>query len=195
MNKRNFAIVALIILLALSACSSQSASTPSGEATSVPAPATQTPVTGQEGQITPSPPATQSEKPAPPSKGQDGPIGTGTTIVEWERTGGIAGICQTMVVNQDFSYQITNCASGKVIASGTLTSDQAGYIEDLQNRYASFQWHFIAPPGSADMFMDRFTLFGNGSVTPTAEVQAAIDQDLANLADELVNPNNPTQSA
>jgi hypothetical protein len=195
MNRRNFAIVALIILLALSACSSQLASTPSGEATSVPAPATQTPVTGQKGQITPSPTSTQPQETAPPSKGQNGPIGTGSTIVEWERTGGIAGICQTMIVNQDFSYQITNCGSGKVIASGTLTSDQAGYIEDLQNRYASFQWKFIAPPGSADMFMDRFTLFGKGSVTPTAEVQAAIDQDLANLADELVNPNNPTQSA
>jgi hypothetical protein len=195
MDRRNFATLALILLLALSACSSQSASNPIGEATSVSAPATQTPGTGQEGQNTPSLPATQPEETAPPSKGQDGPIGTGSTIVEWERTGGIAGICQTMVVNQDLSYQITNCASGKVIASGTLTSDQAGYIEDLQNRYASFQWNFIAPPGSADMFMDRFTLYGKGSVTPTAEVQAAIDQDLANLADELVNPNNPTTNA
>jgi hypothetical protein len=195
MNRRNFATLALIFVLALSACSPQPASNPTGEATSMPAPATQAPGTGQEGQTTPSPPATQPEKPAPPSKGQDGPTGTSTNIVEWERTGGIAGICQTMQVNQDFSYQITNCATGNVIASGDLTSERAGYIEDLQNRYASFQWHFTPPPGSADMFVDRYTLFGKGPVTPTAEVQAAIDQDLANLADELVNPNIPTTTA
>jgi hypothetical protein len=195
MNKHKFAVLALIFILGLSACSQQAGSIPTGEGNSIPAPATQTPGKGQKDQTTPSPPVTLPAPSAPPSKGQDGPIGTGTSIVEWERTGGIAGICQTMQVNQDFSYQITNCATGKVIASGELTSEQAGFIEDLQNRYASFQWHFTPPPGSADMFMDRYTLFGKGSVTPTTAVQAAIDQDLANLADELINPNNPTPTS
>jgi hypothetical protein len=192
MKKRNFAILALIFILGLSACSQQAGSNPTTEATSAPAPATQTPGKSQQEQTKPSPTTSQATQTAPPSKGNDGPTGTGTFIVEWERTGGIAGICQVMQVNQDFSYQIENCASGKTIASGDLTSDQAGFVDDLQNRYASFQWHFTPPPGSADMFMDRYSLFGKGAITPPADVQSAINQDLANLADELVNPSNLT---
>jgi hypothetical protein len=195
MKKRNFAILALIFVLGLSACSQQTVSIPSAEATSAPAPATQTPSISQQDQTTPSPTTAQATQTAPPSKGKDGPTGTGTFIVEWERTGGIAGICQILQVNQDFSYQIVNCATGKTMVSGDLTSDQAGYVEDLQNRYASFQWNFTPPPGSADMFMDRYTLFGKGAITPPADVQAAINQDLANLAGELMNPSNPTPAS
>ena len=192
MKKRNIAILALILILVLSACSQQAGSNPTTEATSAPAPATQTPGKSQQEQTKPSPTTSQPTQLPSPSTGKDGPAGTSTFILEWERTGGIAGICQIMQVNQDFSYQIENCATGKTIVSGDLTSDQAGYVEDLQNRYASFQWHFTPPSGSADMFMDQYTLFGKGAITPPADVQAAINQDLANLADELVNPSNPT---
>lgn len=195
MKKRNFAILALIFILSLSACSQQAGNIPTMEATTKPAPATQTPSKSQPDQTTPSPTTSQPTQLPSPSEGKDGPAGTSTSIVEWERTGGIAGICQVMQVNQDFSYQIENCATGKTIASGELTSDQAGFVDDLQNRYASFQWHFTPPSGSADMFMDRYTLFGKGAITPPEDVQAAINQDLANLADELVNPSNPTATS
>ena len=180
MYKPNFAILALIFILALSACSQQIEITPSEVVTPISATATQTSGKGLQGQATPAVTI---------------PAGTDTSILEWERTGGIAGICQTMLVNQDFTFQIVNCTSGKVIVSGELTSEQAGVVEDLQNRYASFQWHFSPPAGSADMFLDRYTLFGKGPVVPSAEVQAAIDQDLANLASELINPNNPTPTS
>jgi hypothetical protein len=195
MNKRNFAILLLIFLLGLSACGQPTEITPSVDLTSIPATATLTSGKGLDDQTTPSPAATLQTPVTPPGKGEGGLPGTSTSILEWERTGGIAGICQTMVINQDFSFQIDNCASGKEIASGELTSEQAGFVQDLQNRYASFQWQFKAPKGSADMFMDRYTLFGNGSATPDAEVQAAINQDLANLANELINPNSPTPTS
>jgi hypothetical protein len=195
MYKRKFAILMLIFLLGLSACGQQTEITPSIDLTPIPMTATQPSGKGLEEQATPNPAATQQTPIAPPGKGEGGLPGTGSSILEWERTGGIAGICQTMVINEDFSYQIVNCATGKVIASGELTSEQAGFVEDLQNRYISFQWQFNPPPGSADMFMDRYTLFGKGSVTPAAEVQAAIDQDLANLANELINPNSPTPTS
>lgn len=195
MNKRNYAILLLIFLLGLSACSPQTEVTPYIDLTSIPATAPQTSGKGLGEQATPSPAATQQTPIASPGEGEGSLSDAGTSILEWERTGGIAGICQTMVINQDFSFQIDNCATGKVIASGELTSEQAGFVEDLQNRYTSFQWQFIPPKGSADMFMDRYTLFGNGSVTPDTEVQAAIDQDLANLANELINPNSPTPTS
>jgi hypothetical protein len=193
MRKRNLAILALIFLLGLNACAQQTAITPPADTTSIPA--TQTSGKGLEEQATPAPFATQPAPTQPPGKGDSGLSDGGTTILEWERTGGIAGICQAMQVNQDFSFQIVNCATGKVMASGELTSEQAGFVEDLQNRYAGFQWHFTPPPGSADMFMDRYTLFGKGSLTPTEEVQAAIDQDLASLAGELINPDSPTPTS
>jgi hypothetical protein len=195
MYKRSYAVLVLIFLLGISACSQQAEITPTLDITSIPASETQAPGKGLGNQTTPTPAATQQTPIAPPSKGEGGLTGTGTSIVEWERTGGIAGICQTMVISQDFSYQINNCASGKLIAAGELTSEQAGFVEDLQTRYASFQWHFNPPPGSADMFMDRYTLFGQGSAIPTEEVQAAIDQDMANLANELINPSNPTPTS
>jgi hypothetical protein len=195
MYKRSFAVLVLVFLLGISACSPQAEITPTLDVT--PIPATETPASGKGlgNQTTPTPATTQQTPIAPPSKGEGGLAGTGTSIVEWERTGGIAGICQTMVINQDFNYQIDNCASGKVIVAGELTSEQAGFVADLQSRYGSFQWNFKPPPGSADMFMDRYTLFGQGSAIPTEEVQAAIDQDLANLANELINPNNTTQTS
>ncbi len=180
MNKLKFAILALVFILAFSACSQQTQTTPSEVVTPISATATHPTGKGLEGQST----ATVTI-----------PAGTDTSIVEWERTGGIAGICQTMLVNQDFTFQILNCVSGKVIASGELTSEQAGFVEDLQNRYASFQWQFNPPPGSADMFLDRYTLFGKGTVVPSAEVQAAINQDLADLANELLNSNNSNPSS
>jgi hypothetical protein len=195
MNKRIFAILMLIFLLGLSACGQQTEITPSVVVTPLPETATQTSGKGLDDQITPSPSATQQTPITSPSKGEGGLVGTGTSILEWERTGGIAGICQTMMINLDLSFQIVNCASGKEIVSGELTSEQAGFVEDLQTRYASFQWHSNPQPGSADMFMDRYTLFGKGTVVATPEVQVAIDQDLANLANELINPINPTTTS
>jgi hypothetical protein len=180
MNKPNFAILALVFILAFSACSQQTQTTPFEVVTPISATATHPSGKGLESQATPAVTI---------------PAGTDTSILEWERTGGIAGICQTMLVNQDFTFQMINCASGKMIVSGELTSEQAGFVEDLQNRYDSFQWQFNPPPGSADMFLDRYTLFGKGTIIPSAEVQAAINQDLANLANELLNPNNSTPTS
>jgi len=168
MNGHYLAILIMMFTIGLSACSQRTALTAT--------------VGG-----TPNP-ATKSQ---PSGKGGTVPTGSTASILEWERTGGIAGICQTMLINQDFTFQIDNCVSGQVIATGELTSGQARYVEGLQNRFASFQWRSNPPPGSADMFIDQYTLFGKGSEIPSAEVQANIDQDLANLANELINSNSP----
>jgi hypothetical protein len=168
MNGHNLAILILMFTIGLSACSQRTAITATVGAT--PNPATKSQPTGKGGNVPTGPPA---------------------SILKWERTGGIAGICQTMLINQDFTFQIDNCVSGQVIATGELTSGQSRYVQGLQNRFASFQWRSNPPPGSADMFMDQYTLFGNGSEIPSAEAQANINQDLANLANELINSNSP----
>lgn len=167
MNGHNLAILILMFSIGLSACSQQTA------------------ITATVG-VTPNP-ATNSQ----PSGNGNVPTGSPTPIVKWERTGGIAGICQTMLINQDFTFRIDNCVSGQVINTGELNSGQAGYVEGLQNRFASFQWRSNPPPGSADMFIDQYTLFGKGSEIPSTAVQANVDQDLANLANELINLNSP----
>lgn len=172
MNGHNLAILILMLSIGMSACSQR------------------TVITATVG-VTPN----LTTKSQPPGKGGNAPTGSPASILTWERTGGIAGICQSMLINQDFTFQIDNCVSGQVIATGELNSGQARYVEGLQNRFSSFQWRSNPPPGSADMFIDQYTIFGKGSEIPSTAVQANIDQDLANLANELANFNSPSPNS
>ena len=108
----------------------------------------------------------------------------GSAIV-WERSGGIAGICQRLTIEWNGAYQLEDCSDQSLIREGSLPPDQWGGLERLLTQYGAFEYENIPPQGSADMFTDQYTFNGTGSAIPSMEQKAEINEQLAQLATEL----------
>jgi len=133
-------------------------------------------------------------QPTPPPVGGSS---SQTPGVVWERSGGIAGICQKLTLHADGSYLLEDCKAGTQIAKGTLSAGQLDTLNGYLSRYSKIQWSSTAPAGSADMFNDQYTLNGSGDQTPTPAEETAINEFLASLANQLAGPNYtpPTSSS
>jgi hypothetical protein len=107
--------------------------------------------------------------------------------VVWERSGGIAGMCQKLTLQANGSYLLENCRDGTQIAKGTLSADQLDTLNGYLSQYSKIQWSSTAPAGSADMFVDQYTLYGSGGQTPSPSEETAINEFLANLAGQLAS--------
>ena len=108
--------------------------------------------------------------------------------ITWERSGGFAGICQRLTVQPSATYVLEDCRQQKVIRQGTLPSPQRHRLQtQWLKRYGSFQWRNSVR--GADMFSDRYSFRGQGQQQPTALEQAALNQYLADLTQELARDN------
>lgn len=157
---RRGSILAILALLILSACSPAAA--PPGGSPEVPA-------------TLPAAPTDQLSVPPP----GDNPA------VIWQRSGGFAGICHDLTINEDGSYALRGCDPDAAAQTGTLTSIQMEQLNDLLDRYVTFEWEAKPPPNSADMFQESLTFYGRGSQAPNSEEQQAISQFLGSLAEDL----------
>jgi hypothetical protein len=118
----------------------------------------------------------------PPS----GPGGVETPAVFWERSGGFAGVCQRMTIGENGVYTYQDCSlEENVPAIGVLPQAQVEQVQELLQRYGTVEWQVKPPPGSADIFLDKFTLSGEGSETPSEAEQQAINDLLASIAAPL----------
>ena len=123
---------------------------------------------------------------------QDTQVGEGTAIV-WERSGGIAGICQRLTIEYHGAYRLVDCRDDHTFSEGELTSEQFEELSAALERFGSFTWEFMPPAGSADMFQDQYIFNGRGSQQPTSEMQEQINLALAALSGELLaNPPDPS---
>jgi hypothetical protein len=113
--------------------------------------------------------------------------GTDAAII-WQRSGGIAGICQRLTVERAGSYKLLDCSDESLIAEGALTPEQWEPFSRLLDQYGAFQYSFVPPEGTADMFTDELSFHGTGSGTPDQTEQAAISEQLAQLVIELSLP-------
>lgn len=119
---------------------------------------------------------------------QGTPVGDGTAIV-WERSGGIAGICQRLSINFDRSYRLIDCANDHILSEGELAADQYTELSEALEMYRNYSWEFTPPEGSADMFLDNYVFNGRGSEEPSPERKEQLNQALAELsANILANP-------
>jgi hypothetical protein len=109
---------------------------------------------------------------------------SGEAII-WERSGGIAGVCQRLRITFEGAYQLEDCAEEATMSAGQLAPEQWDELAVLLDRYAMFQYNFIPPQGSADMFTDSYTFNGSGDERPSPETQLAINERLAAIAAEL----------
>ncbi|HEX6305875.1 MAG TPA: hypothetical protein VFZ76_16885 [Anaerolineales bacterium] len=109
---------------------------------------------------------------------------TGTAIV-WERSGGIAGICQRLTVQFSGAYELADCINELTLNTGELSNQQWHQVSEWLETYGTFEYRFQPPEGSADMFMDGYVFNGRGDQIPPIETQEEINTQLANLATEL----------
>lgn len=110
--------------------------------------------------------------------------------VSWERSGGIAGICERLTVDYDAAYQLEDCRDDKLLTQGNMDQDNPDYWKQLSTyiqQYENFDWQSPSIEGSADMFNDQYTLNGKGSELPSTDQQAEINNSLADLAGKLVS--------
>jgi hypothetical protein len=105
--------------------------------------------------------------------------------LRWERSGGIAGICQVLELTEKGAYTLQDCATGLTTAKGRLAGEQLTHLQDLISRYAPFEWKVIPPQGSADLFADRLVFPGKGGQTASEQEQREIADFIAALATEL----------
>lgn len=108
-------------------------------------------------------------------------------VAVWSRVGGIAGICQRMLVTAEGSYLLQNCGNNGLLGQGVLRGTELIYFSKLLERYAPFEWALEPPPGAGDLFLDRLVFRGTGSEAASPEVQAEIAGYLAELFDRLLN--------
>lgn len=112
------------------------------------------------------------------------PAASQEKLLTWERTGGIAGICQRLSVSTDGHYLIEDCKAAQS-SQGILSEGHLTYLTGLWGRYASFQWQFEPPAGSADMFIDRYDFYGVGTQQPSEQDRRSLNEYLGNLVSEL----------
>ena len=110
--------------------------------------------------------------------------------VSWDRSGGIAGICQRLTIENDGTYRLEDCRNDKLLSQGNLEqTDQNAWkqIATYLQEYANYEWKSSIPEGSADMFNDQYTFNGKGSKLPSADEQTQFNNFLADLVGELVS--------
>lgn len=109
----------------------------------------------------------------------------GLPVISWERSGGIAGICHRLTIFSDNTYLLQDCITETTLSVGTLSSEDAAFITSQVNRFRPFEYEFVPPQGSADMFSDKYSFAGKGSEDPTLQEQEAINEFLGNLSAKL----------
>ncbi len=134
---------------------------------------------------------------AQPASGtpQDGSTGEAAPLVEWQRSGGIAGRCRHLTVYPDHRYLFTDCLEKNTLSEGQLTGEQMAYLSDLAGRFGPFRWESRPPKRSADMFLDWYIFNGAGTESPSEAQMQEINNRLAMLASKLTSTQTVTQSS
>jgi hypothetical protein len=106
-------------------------------------------------------------------------------LLLWERSGGIAGICQYMTISKDGKYLLEDCKSSTSIAEGQLSPDQLTQLMGMVEQFGPTTWNVKNPPNSADMFNDSIKLFTTGTVQPSEADMEELNTFISNLVTSL----------
>jgi hypothetical protein len=112
--------------------------------------------------------------------------------LSWTRTGGFAGVCQTLSVYSTGSYWLKDCKTGQVLAQGVLSGEQQAYLNGLFEQYAPFEWKPKPMEVVPDSFYDQIQFYGIGSQAMPEAEQEKLNEYLAQLAGDLARQ--PTSS-
>lgn len=106
-------------------------------------------------------------------------------LVTWQRSGGIAGICQTLTVLPNGFYELQDCNNDSLLLAGPLPQAAWEKINSYLSRFAPFSYQATLPPKAADAFYDVLDLRASGRVVPDEPLKAEIDAYFAGLVSEL----------
>jgi hypothetical protein len=183
------AIILLMVAILFTACiPAGTVQTPAGTGAPAGSPPESTPPPGEtspEPAPAGTPTASVDEKPPPTSP--ETAVGTGGTLVEWQRSGGIAGGCRQLILYPDGRYEYFDCQEQSLLSAGQLPPEELAYLNDLAARYGVFRWEFKPPKNAADMFLDGYNFHGSGGETPSEQVMQEINNRLARLSGTLAS--------
>lgn len=108
-------------------------------------------------------------------------------VIVWERSGGIAGICQRLTIQSTGSYSVEDCIRQQPLKKGQLSRSQFASLQGYLNRYNRFEWELPQTPNSADMFAENYTFSGKGRRSPSAKEKEAINSMLSQLTMQLMD--------
>jgi len=106
----------------------------------------------------------------------------GTVLLAFERTGGIAGFQDRLVVGYAGEYYLK---SGQVERIGSLGAERSTQLRDWFVRLAPFTLHLEDNPGGPDNMVRQVTWTGLGKATATQAEQEQILQWAGDLLAEL----------
>lgn len=110
-------------------------------------------------------------------------------VIAWERSGGIAGICEVLTIDVDSSYHLQMGCTEMVQSSGVIPASAMQELMRWREEYASFTWKSTPPPNSADMFTANLVFNGTGtrvaSETEQSEIVALVESLLAGLLPDV----------
>jgi hypothetical protein len=116
------------------------------------------------------------------------PTAAAEAAIVWERSGGIAGICQRLTIAFGGEYLLTDCSNDRTLSAGELPGDSWNQLSQWLETYANFEFLSQIPEGSADMFADKYLFNGRGDQIPGPERQQEINEYLGVLATDLAGP-------
>jgi hypothetical protein len=123
-----------------------------------------------------------------PAGGNATPTATADEAIMWERSGGIAGICQRLTIDFGGEYILADCANDRTLSAGQLPGHSWNQLLQWLETYGNFEFQSEIPEGSADMFADGYLFNGRGDQIPAIERQQEINEYLGVLATDLASP-------
>jgi hypothetical protein len=104
----------------------------------------------------------------------------GTLALVWQRVGGIAGFCDTLVLFRSGEAHGDWCqpqaGNTDTTLGVTLTADEQTQLNDWLAKYGTVSISQASPPDASDAMTVTLTLYGIGSQQPNeAEQQAMLD--------------------
>jgi len=106
--------------------------------------------------------------------------------ITWERSGGFAGMCQTLVIWSDGSYILDDTCRSSGRRTGSLPSSELSQLQAWLATYQPFDWAPSVPPGSADMFVDHLQFNGDGQEPAPLALQAQISDHISGIVSRLM---------
>jgi hypothetical protein len=105
--------------------------------------------------------------------------------ITWERSGGIAGLCQQLTIQADGSYVFDDPCRSTVSQTGHLSQDEADRLQTWLATYQPYTWTSPAQPGAADIFTLKLRFHGSGSSPASEDVQSMIAMTIGQWASSL----------
>lgn len=115
-----------------------------------------------------------------------------TVALTWNRSGGIAGFCDSLTIFLSGEVQATNCKHDEVVEkrlTELLSAEEIATLNEWISKYGTVEIDASDPAGVADAMSVKLKLMGTGTEQITSEqVQQILLQFAQDLDQRLITP-------